>query len=118
MSWRGWAAAPSRIGEIVECRRGEGYRVERRRAPLGVIAFVFEGRPNVFSDGAGVVKSGNAILVIAKDSAQDVRKVVDALAHGLAVTVAPQSTTLTTQQMQDIWSCPAGQSAPLSASAR
>jgi glutamate-5-semialdehyde dehydrogenase len=59
---RGWAGTPSRVGEVIERRQGEGYLLERRRAPLGVVAFVFEGRPNVFADAAGVVKNRNAAV--------------------------------------------------------
>ncbi|HEY5956290.1 MAG TPA: aldehyde dehydrogenase family protein [Polyangiaceae bacterium] len=66
---RGWAASPTRIGEIVERRSGEGFSIERRRAPLGVIAFVFEGRPNVFADAAGVLRNKNAaVLRIGSDA--------------------------------------------------
>jgi glutamate-5-semialdehyde dehydrogenase len=60
---RGWASTPSRVGEVIERRRGEGFVIERRAAPLGVVAFVFEGRPNVFADGAGVVRNGNAAVM-------------------------------------------------------
>jgi glutamate-5-semialdehyde dehydrogenase len=66
---RGWASAPSRVGEVLEQRRGEGFVIERRAAPLGVVAFVFEGRPNVFADGAGVVRNGNcAVMRIGGDA--------------------------------------------------
>ena len=58
-----WANTPSRIGEVIEQRRGDGFVIERRAAPLGVVAFVFEGRPNVFADGAGVVRNGNAAVM-------------------------------------------------------
>jgi glutamate-5-semialdehyde dehydrogenase len=59
---RGWAKAPSRVGELVERREGDGFSIERRRAPLGLVAFVFEGRPNVFSDAAGVLRNRNAAV--------------------------------------------------------
>ena len=66
---RGWANTPSRVGEVLETRRGEGFVLERRAAPLGVVAFVFEGRPNVFADGAGVVRNGNcAVMRIGGDA--------------------------------------------------
>lgn len=60
---REWAAARSRRGEVIETREGDGYRIERRIAPLGVVAFVFEGRPNVFADGSGVLRNGNAAVM-------------------------------------------------------
>jgi glutamate-5-semialdehyde dehydrogenase len=59
----GWEKAPSRRGEVVERREMDDWTIERRRAPLGVIAFVFEGRPNVFADGAGVVRGGNTCVM-------------------------------------------------------
>lgn len=66
---RGWARAPSRVGEVVEERREETWAVQRRLAPLGVVAFVFEGRPNVFADGAGVLRNGNtAVMRIGGDA--------------------------------------------------
>lgn len=36
--------------------------VETCRAPLGVVGFVFEGRPNVFADAAGVLRTGNTVV--------------------------------------------------------
>ncbi|MET0794484.1 MAG: hypothetical protein ABW061_23390, partial [Polyangiaceae bacterium] len=59
---RGWSQAKARVGEVIERRQGEGYVIERRRAPLGVIAFVFEGRPNVFADAAGVLRNRNSAV--------------------------------------------------------
>jgi glutamate-5-semialdehyde dehydrogenase len=46
----------------LERRQGEGFVIERRRAPLGLVAFVFEGRPNVFADAAGVLRNRNAAV--------------------------------------------------------
>jgi glutamate-5-semialdehyde dehydrogenase len=91
---RGWAASPSRIGEVVERRRGDGFTVERRRAPLGVIAFVFEGRPNVFSDGAGVVKSGNTCVMRIGGDALETALVIEdrALRPALAAAGLPEAT--------------------------
>jgi len=39
-----------------------GWSVTARRAPLGVVGFVFEGRPNVFADAAGVLRTGNTVV--------------------------------------------------------
>ena len=60
---RGWAKTPSRVGQVLERRQREGFVIERRAAPLGVVGFVFEGRPNVFADGAGVVRNRNAAVM-------------------------------------------------------
>ena len=56
-----WGAMPASTGPlgVVEHR---GWRVEEHRAPLGVIGFVFEGRPNVFADATGVLRSGNSVV--------------------------------------------------------
>lgn len=59
---RVWQSVEARVGEVLERRQGDGYLIERRRAPLGVVAFVFEGRPNVFADAAGVLKNRNAAV--------------------------------------------------------
>ena len=59
---RVWQSVEARVGEVLERRQGEGYAIERRSAPLGVVAFVFEGRPNVFADAAGVLKNRNAAV--------------------------------------------------------
>lgn len=40
----------------------EGWTVTEHRAPLGVIGFVFEGRPNVFADATGVLRGGNSVV--------------------------------------------------------
>lgn len=57
--WRDSDMSPTRkIDEI----QHEGWSVEQWRAPLGVIGFVFEGRPNVFADATGVLKSGNSVV--------------------------------------------------------
>ena len=40
----------------------EGWTVSEVRAPLGVIGFVFEGRPNVFADATGVLRGGNTVV--------------------------------------------------------
>jgi glutamate-5-semialdehyde dehydrogenase len=64
-----WEKSPSRRGEVIERRETQTWSVERRRAPLGVVAFVFEGRPNVFADGAGVLRGGNtSVMRIGSDA--------------------------------------------------
>jgi glutamate-5-semialdehyde dehydrogenase len=59
---RGWRDASVSRDEVVRTIEHEGWSVEARRAPLGVVGFVFEGRPNVFADACGVVRSGNAVV--------------------------------------------------------
>jgi len=59
------AALPDPVGETVEVwRRPNGIEISRVRVPLGVIGFIYESRPNVTADAAGLcLKSGNAVLL-------------------------------------------------------
>jgi glutamate-5-semialdehyde dehydrogenase len=59
------AALPDPVGEVVDgWTRPNGLRIERVRVPLGVVAIVYENRPNVTSDAAGLcLKSGNAAFL-------------------------------------------------------
>lgn len=59
---RGWAASDGVRDTIERTIEHDGWSIEARRAPLGVIGFVFEGRPNVFADAAGVVRTGNTVV--------------------------------------------------------
>lgn len=59
---RGWISAPSRRGQILETVQQAGFRVELVGAALGVVAFVFEGRPNVLADACGVLRGGNTVV--------------------------------------------------------
>jgi glutamate-5-semialdehyde dehydrogenase len=58
-------ALPDPVGEITGMwRRPNGLQVGRMRIPLGVIGFVYESRPNVTVDAAGLcLKSGNAVIL-------------------------------------------------------
>ncbi len=59
------ASLPDPVGEVVDgWVRPNGLRVERVRVPLGVVGIIYENRPNVTSDAAGLcLKSGNAVLL-------------------------------------------------------
>ena len=59
------AALPDPVGEVIEGRRlANGLEVRKVRVPLGVIAVVYEARPNVTIDAAALcLKSGNAIVL-------------------------------------------------------
>ncbi len=58
---RGWAEAPSRRGAVLEAVEHEGWKVELVGAELGVVGFVFEGRPNVLADATGVLRGGKDV---------------------------------------------------------
>ena len=59
------AALPDPVGEVTHMwTRPNGLRVGRTRIPLGVIGFIYESRPNVTVDAAGLcLKSGNAVIL-------------------------------------------------------
>ena len=59
------AALPDPVGEVVESyARPNGLRVERVRAPLGVVLMIYESRPNVTAEAAALcLRSGNAALL-------------------------------------------------------
>src|SRR6476660_8026846 len=59
------ADLPDPIGEILDgWKRPNGLEITRLRVPLGVIAIIYENRPNVTSDAAGLcVKAGNAVIL-------------------------------------------------------
>ncbi|MDQ1521180.1 MAG: glutamate-5-semialdehyde dehydrogenase [Actinomycetota bacterium] len=65
------AALPDPVGEVLDgWKRPNGLLIERVRVPLGVVAIIYENRPNVTSDAAGLcVKSGNAALLRGSGSA-------------------------------------------------
>ena len=67
-------------------RRPNGLMIERVRVPLGVVAIIYENRPNVTSDAAGIcLKSGNAALLRGSSTALGTNRVVaDALREGIA----------------------------------
>lgn len=62
---RALAALPDPVGEVTEMwTRPSGIQVGKVRVPLGVIGIIYEARPNVTADAAGLcLKTGNAILL-------------------------------------------------------
>ena len=59
------AALADPVGEMMrEWVRPNGIRISKVRVPIGVIGFIYESRPNVTSDAAGLcIKTGNAIIL-------------------------------------------------------
>ncbi len=59
------AGQPDPVGQILEGSvRPNGLRLEKRRVPIGVVAIIYEARPNVTSDAAALcLKSGNACIL-------------------------------------------------------
>src|SRR5689334_16632697 len=77
---------PDPVGVVTESwQRPNGMTIERVRVPLGVVAVIFESRPNVTAD-AGVLclKSGNAVILRGgSDSFRSCRAIHDCLVQGL-----------------------------------
>lgn len=69
----------------------EGWSLEQVRSGLGVVAFIFEGRPNVFADATGVLRSGNSVVFrIGSDALGTANAIVEhALAPALASSGIP-----------------------------
>jgi len=59
------AALPDPVGEVIEGRvLPNGLRLSKVRIPIGVIAIIYESRPNVTADSASLcLKSGNAVIL-------------------------------------------------------
>lgn len=72
--WRDAEVFPEvKMSEIVH----DGWVVEQWRSPLGVIGFVFEGRPNVFADATGVLRSGNSVVFrIGSDALETAKEIM------------------------------------------
>jgi len=66
------------VGRVVDGGvRPNGLRVERVRVPLGVVGVIYENRPNVTSDAAGLcIKAGNATMLRGSSSSLGSNKVV------------------------------------------
>jgi glutamate-5-semialdehyde dehydrogenase len=76
------AALPDPVGEVIEGRRlPNGLQVRKVRVPLGVIAVVYEARPNVTIDATALcLKSGNAIVLRGSSTATHSNAVLAAVA--------------------------------------
>ena len=84
---RAVAALPDPVGEVADgWSRPNGLRVQRVRVPLGVVAIIYENRPNVTSDAFGLcLKAGNAAFL--RGSSGAIRSniaIASALREGLA----------------------------------
>ena len=75
------AALPDPVGEIVDgWTRPNGLRIGRVRVPLGVVAIIYENRPNVTSDAAGLcLKSGNAAFLRGSSAAIESNRAIAAV---------------------------------------
>jgi len=82
------------IGTVLaEWTRPNGLLIQRRRVPLGVVAIIYESRPNVTADaGALCLKSGNAVILRGgSESARSSAAIHHCLEQGLVVAGLPKS---------------------------
>ncbi|HWP97209.1 MAG TPA: glutamate-5-semialdehyde dehydrogenase [Syntrophomonadaceae bacterium] len=80
------AALPDPVGEVLGMwRRPNGLEIGRIRTPLGVVGIIYESRPNVTADAAGLcLKSGNAIILRGGEEALNSNRVIARLIAGAA----------------------------------
>jgi len=86
------AELPDPVGELIELKfRPSGIQVGRMRVPLGVIGIIYESRPNVTADAAGLcIKSGNAcILRGGSEALHSNRAIAECVRAGLAAAGLP-----------------------------
>jgi glutamate-5-semialdehyde dehydrogenase len=87
------AALPDPVGEVTEAwDRPNGLRIEKVRVPLGVVAIIYENRPNVTSDAFGLcLKAGNAAFLRGSSGAITSNlAIADVLREGLAKAGLPE----------------------------
>ncbi|GFN30709.1 glutamate-5-semialdehyde dehydrogenase [Paenibacillus xylaniclasticus] len=83
---------PDPVGDVLESFvRPNGMHVEKRRVPLGVIGMIYEARPNVTVDAAGLcLKTGNAVVLRGGSAAiESNRRIVEVLRQAIAATAMP-----------------------------
>ncbi len=87
-------ALPDPAWEVTESHtRADGLEITKTRVPLGVIAIIYESRPNVTSDAAALcIKSGNAVILRSgKDAYRSSAEIVKALRKGCADAGYPET---------------------------
>ena len=88
------AALPDPVGRVLNrVERPNGLVIEKTAVPMGVIAIIYESRPNVTSDAAALaIKSGNAcILRCGKEAWRSANAIVKALRQGLVENGLPEA---------------------------
>ena len=88
------AQLPDPIGEISELKQQpSGIKVGRMRVPLGVIAIIYESRPDVTADAAGLcIKAGNACILRGGSEATQSTQAIAACVHeGLKAAGLPET---------------------------
>ena len=79
------------VGEVEGLRRPQGFLLEKVRVPIGVVAMIFESRPNVTVDSAALcLKSGNSVVLRGgSDALSSNRVLASIIREGLSQTGLP-----------------------------
>ncbi|MDD6979906.1 MAG: glutamate-5-semialdehyde dehydrogenase [Firmicutes bacterium] len=88
------AALPDPVGKVLaEHQRPNGIKISKVLVPMGVIAIIYESRPNVTSDAAALaIKAGSAcVLRCGKEAHRSAAEIVKALKKGLAAAGLPEN---------------------------
>ena len=88
------AALPDPVGQVLRrIERPNGLVIEKTAVPMGVVAIIYESRPNVTSDAAALaLKSGNAcILRCGKEAWRSSHAIVEALRQGIRTVGLPET---------------------------
>lgn len=91
---RAVAALPDPVGKAIsETVHKNGMKIEKVAVPMGVVAIIYESRPNVTSDAAALaLKSSNvAVLRVGREAYLSARAIVDALRAGLTSVGLPET---------------------------
>lgn len=91
---RAVASLPDPVGRVLSrIKRPNGLVIEKTSVPLGVIAIIYESRPNVTSDAAALsLKSGNVcVLRSGKEAFRSARAIVEAMREGLSKCDLPRT---------------------------
>lgn len=105
-SLREIAAQPDPIGEVLGLTvRPNGLKVGQMRIPLGVIGIVYEARPNVTTDAAGLcLKSGNAVFLRGGSEAQHSNAaLIDVLRAAITAAGLPADAVMTLPSTDRAW---------------
>lgn len=110
---RAIAKQPDVVGEVVErYTRPNGLQVRRERVPIGVVAMIFESRPNVVVDcSALAIKSGNAILLKGGKEAAHSNRILGDIVRSAIVPILPKDAVIvldskSRKSVQDMLSLP------------
>ena len=99
------AALPDPVGHLLERHtRSDGLQIDKISVPMGVIAIIYESRPNVTSDAAALALKAGSVCILrgGKEAFASANAIVNALKAGLAsVGVTPDAVNLVQDTSRD-----------------